>query len=170
MCLMMCSFNTCTPLQIDNLKDFSLRIGNSRHGSMFKMVGGYTIANKHGLARLSAALKMLGNHDSLRDLIRVGVHSDVQVTSHSWGTKLIPPLTALDAESASASGESHTEFPTIKSAVDPSLVAAAASTGSVATAPSAVHSVTQVFCSAVACNYNKTTSRSDWLVGTPASL
>lgn len=166
-CSDMCCFNTCILLQINNLEDFSMRVGSDRRG-MFLMKGGYTLANKEGLAKLSAAIEALGDHDALRDLIRVGVHSDVQVTSHSWGAKLIPPLTALHAASASAEDKSGTRFPKVASAVNPS----ASTGGAAAAAPRVgdVHSVTQVFCSAVACNYNKFTHRNDWLVCNTSTL
>ena len=120
---------------------------------MFQMRGGYTIANREGLAKLSTALESCDDHDSLRDLIRVGVHSDVQVTSHGWGTKLIPPL---PPKTSAASASSGTE--------SPSAGAAASASASTSEDEARVHMVTQVFCSAVACNYNKTTLRNDWMV------
>lgn len=162
-------------LMINNLSDFSVRVGNSRRGNMFQMKGGYTIANREGLAQLRTAIEAHGNHDSLRDLIRVGVHSDVQVTSHSWGTKLLRPLSAQPAAGSVDSKADLTDpADTSVEATAPASVGASAGDSKAATtsgdgdeggaeAEVEVQTVTQVFCSAIACGYNKGVHANDWL-------
>lgn len=51
------------------------------------MFGGYAVSDSRRLKSFNTAM---GQNDEKRDLaianLRIGVHSDVQVTSHSWGT------------------------------------------------------------------------------------
>mmetsp|Transcript_64945 Transcript_64945/g.190000 ORF Transcript_64945/g.190000 Transcript_64945/m.190000 type:complete len:441 (-) Transcript_64945:67-1389(-) len=73
-------------LQLQNLADFGSLLGNEgRPGRLYDIKGGYTIAGKQQLSRFREALKELGGNDAARSQIRIGVHSDVQVTSARWG-------------------------------------------------------------------------------------
>jgi len=73
-------------VQINNLFDFSRVVGNV-DGRFFKVDGGYTIADNHQLRDLNKVLESMGaeGRDACRAALRVGVHSDVQVTSYDWG-------------------------------------------------------------------------------------
>jgi len=72
--------------QIQNLADLGVLLGNEgQPGRLFDIKGGYTLAGKQQLARFREALKEAGDVDAARSRIRIGVHSDVQVTSARWG-------------------------------------------------------------------------------------
>jgi len=72
--------------QINNLRDFSERLGN-KDGSFFYVDGGYTVASDRGLQALCRRLERMSDEErrALRGELRVGVHKDVQVTSMEWG-------------------------------------------------------------------------------------
>eukprot|EP00128_Syssomonas_multiformis_P000582 Colp12_sorted_trinity150504_noHs@30487 len=72
-----------TRLQIECLRDVSTVVGNKPEGRYFKVQGGYTLATDEGLHKLNDALKNI-ERDDVRQSLRIGVHSDVQVTSTSW--------------------------------------------------------------------------------------
>lgn len=79
---------------INNLLDLNARVGNVPDGRFFKVKHGYTLASDDGLHRLNQALakfeeKGADGLQQLRDLLRIGVHQDVQVTSSNWGRNLI---------------------------------------------------------------------------------
>jgi hypothetical protein len=71
-------------LQVENLKDICNLVENVPNGRYFTVKGGYTLATDQGLKQLNNKLKRM-DEDSILAKLRVGVHSDVQVTSHSWG-------------------------------------------------------------------------------------
>ena len=67
-------------------------IGNTPVGEIFKMKNGYTFATNSGLRKLNARIQELdeaGQLDLLRERLRIGLHSDVQVTSCNWGKKQV---------------------------------------------------------------------------------
>ncbi len=66
--------------QIENLAELLRALGNEREGYM-AVQGGYTMAESDDLKRLNAALAQR-DEDTLRSLLRVGVHADVQVPVH----------------------------------------------------------------------------------------
>jgi len=74
--------------QINNLKDFNIKLGNNPEGKYFNVVGGYT--QSQGTSGLAAMNEVLGDMspselEALKDTLRVGAHQDVQVTSSNWG-------------------------------------------------------------------------------------
>jgi hypothetical protein len=78
--------------QINNLRDFSIAVGNKPEGRYFRVQGGYSMASTSQLQALQRELnaKSESEINALRGTMRVGVHDDVQVTSHSWGSTLLP--------------------------------------------------------------------------------
>ena len=68
--------------QIDCLKDVGTALGNT-DGSLWTMRNGYAMCTEPGLAAIRATLdgKSPDELDALRGLLRIGVHSDVEVTS-----------------------------------------------------------------------------------------
>lgn len=74
--------------QVDNLADLSAALGNVPCGKLFDVRGGYTLAKDSQLALLNSVLSRFqkeGKLEELHTLLRVGVHTDVQVTSTNWG-------------------------------------------------------------------------------------
>ena len=67
--------------QIDCLRDLGTALGN-RSGKLWTMRNGYALCTAEGLAAISRILKdrAAPERDSLRDLLRVGLHWRVQVT------------------------------------------------------------------------------------------
>ncbi len=67
--------------QIDCLRDIGDALGNDR-GSLWTMQNGYALCTESGLAAITRRLGQMSadERDALRDRLRVGVHSDVQVT------------------------------------------------------------------------------------------
>ena len=67
--------------QIDCLSDLGTALGN-RSGKLWTMRNGYALCTAEGLAAISRILKdgAAPERDSLRDLLRVGLHWRVQVT------------------------------------------------------------------------------------------
>lgn len=77
---------------LDNLADLSDVVGNSPHGRLFRVQGGYTMADDAQLLELNAHLAELetaGGLDSVRAALRVGLHDDVEVSATNWGMKLL---------------------------------------------------------------------------------
>jgi len=75
--------------QVDNLSDVSRIVGNVPTGKLFHVKGGYTLSDSSRLRQLDKNLMQLtedGKLDEVRAALRIGVHSDVQVTSCNWGT------------------------------------------------------------------------------------
>lgn len=75
--------------QIDNLSEVSRVVGNLPRGKFFDVKGGYTLSDASRLRKLDGALMKLteeGKLDDVRAALRIGVHSDAQVTSCSWGS------------------------------------------------------------------------------------
>lgn len=68
--------------QIDCLKDLGLALGNTRD-QLWEMKNGYALATQSGLAEISKRLsdRDESSHDELRQLLRIGVHWNVQVTA-----------------------------------------------------------------------------------------
>jgi len=67
-------------------------VGNAPRGKLFDVRGGYTLADASKLRKLDAVLTQLteeGKLDDVRAALRVGVHSDVQVTSCRWGSSRV---------------------------------------------------------------------------------
>lgn len=75
-------------LQIDNLSEVSKLVGNEPNGRFYTMKGGYTLATTAGMKLLNKRLRQL-DADSVMEKLRVGVHSDTQVTSTKWGSQQI---------------------------------------------------------------------------------
>ena len=67
--------------QIDCLRDLGSELGNDTN-NLWTMRNGYALSTKEGLATITRTLDALDVHavDKLRDLIRIGIHSRVQVT------------------------------------------------------------------------------------------
>lgn len=67
--------------QIDTLADLGLALGNAE-GRLWQMRNGYALATRQGLAEIAARLAASneGERDRLRGLLRIGLHSDVEVT------------------------------------------------------------------------------------------
>lgn len=83
-----CSKGQTRHRQLDNLADLSRIVGNVPKGKLFDVKGGYTLADASRLRKLDIALMDLteeGKLDDVRAALRIGVHSDVQVTSCNWG-------------------------------------------------------------------------------------
>lgn len=72
--------------QLNNLQGISDAVGNEPEGRYYRVQGGYTMASDGSLSQLNRVLAGM-DRDALRALLRVGVHSDVQVTSSHWGTR-----------------------------------------------------------------------------------
>eukprot|EP00511_Aplanochytrium_stocchinoi_P010459 CAMPEP_0204861008 /NCGR_PEP_ID=MMETSP1348-20121228/1108_1 /ASSEMBLY_ACC=CAM_ASM_000700 /TAXON_ID=215587 /ORGANISM="Aplanochytrium stocchinoi, Strain GSBS06" /LENGTH=375 /DNA_ID=CAMNT_0052010123 /DNA_START=139 /DNA_END=1266 /DNA_ORIENTATION=- len=70
---------------IDNLCDFSHLIGNDPKNPFFTVEGGYTMASADGLQRLNKGPLQNPLDEKLLGSIRIGVHTDIQVTSSNWG-------------------------------------------------------------------------------------
>jgi len=73
--------------QIENLKDLS-RLLSGDGKELINVQGGYTLAGEAQLRKIDAALRRLerdGRLDNARAALRVGVHSDIQVTATDWG-------------------------------------------------------------------------------------
>ena len=67
--------------QIDCLKSLGAALGNDKD-RLWTMRNGYALCTEKGLATIAQKLEALDAHetDDLRDLLRVGLHSGVQVT------------------------------------------------------------------------------------------
>jgi hypothetical protein len=67
--------------QIDCLSDLGTELGNDTH-DLWEMRNGYALCTEEGLATIGRTLDALDvrGRDKLRDLIRIGIHSGVQVT------------------------------------------------------------------------------------------
>ena len=67
--------------QIDCLADVGVALGNS-DGHVWKMRNGYALATEGGLTEISDRLRAAAEseRDKLRGLLRIGIHSDTQVT------------------------------------------------------------------------------------------
>jgi hypothetical protein len=67
--------------QLDCLSDLGAALGNEKD-TLWTMSNGYALCTEKGLAIIAQKLDALGVHeiDELRDRLRVGVHSGVQVT------------------------------------------------------------------------------------------
>jgi hypothetical protein len=67
--------------QIDCLSDLGSRLGNETH-DLWAMRNGYALCTEKGLATIARTLDALDVQgvDDLRNLIRIGIHSHVQVT------------------------------------------------------------------------------------------
>lgn len=72
--------------QIDCLGDIARALGND-DGSLWTMRNGYALATTDGLAAVAGLLADMTGDDrnALRDLLRVGLHSDVEVTTGDSG-------------------------------------------------------------------------------------
>ena len=67
--------------QIDCLRDLGAKLANETH-DLWEMRNGYALCTAEGLATIARTLDALDvpGVDELRDLIRIGIHSRVQVT------------------------------------------------------------------------------------------
>jgi hypothetical protein len=67
--------------QIDCLRDIGVALGNDGQ-SLWTMMNGYALCTEEGLNRIGETLVGMGpsGRDSLRDMLRIGVHWDVEVT------------------------------------------------------------------------------------------
>jgi hypothetical protein len=76
---------------LNTLQDVSDAVGNNPSGRYFRMLGGYTLATDDGLGHLNRHLSSLSPSQlkEIFDLLRIGVHNDVQVTSSHWGAHMI---------------------------------------------------------------------------------
>jgi hypothetical protein len=84
--------NYCVPLdestgqtrdrQIDCLRDLGIRLGN-RNGSLWTMRNGYALCTEPGLSTIDQTLRSCDEQarDALRELLRIGLHWDVEVTT-----------------------------------------------------------------------------------------
>lgn len=70
--------------QVDNLWEVCRAVGNTPRGRFYDIVGGYTLATDDGLKKLNTALSEL-DREAVKNELKVGVHSDCQVTSTNWG-------------------------------------------------------------------------------------
>lgn len=70
---------------IDNLDDLNRALGNE-DGRMITVKGGYTLATDAGLDAMRGAIESK-DREYLKGLLKVGVHSDVEVTASRWGTQ-----------------------------------------------------------------------------------
>lgn len=73
-------------LQINNIKDFARIVGSEIENRYFQVVGGYVLTDTRKLQDFNMAMK---NDDARNahaaESLRIGVHTDVQVTSQDWG-------------------------------------------------------------------------------------
>ena len=74
-----------TGAMIDNLADLNRALGNE-DGRMMTVRGGYTLASDAGLNALSEEIAARDSEE-LKSLLKVGVHSGVEVTADRWGTQ-----------------------------------------------------------------------------------
>ena len=76
---------------LNNLDLLNERLGNVPEGRFFQVKGGYTLARDDGLVNLNRRLAECSREElaQIRDCLKVGVHSDVQVTSTAWGSVLL---------------------------------------------------------------------------------
>lgn len=67
--------------QLDCLRDVGTALGNA-DGSLWAMRNGYALLTKRGLKQTSTAIEAMSAtaRDALREALRIGVHSDVEVT------------------------------------------------------------------------------------------
>eukprot|EP01043_Picozoa_sp_COSAG02_P022262 COSAG02_NODE_1152_length_14201_cov_9.055595_10_plen_393_part_00 len=70
---------------IDNLDDLNRALGNE-DGRMVTVKGGYTLATDAGLDAMRDAIAEQ-DREYLKGLLKIGVHSDVEVTANRWGTQ-----------------------------------------------------------------------------------
>ena len=70
--------------KVDNLWEVCRAVGNTPRGRFYDIVGGYTLATDDGLKKLNTALSEL-DREAVKNELKVGVHSDCQVTSTNWG-------------------------------------------------------------------------------------
>ena len=70
--------------QIDCLRDLGMGLGNGG-GALWTMRNGYALCTEAGLTTIDRTLRSCdeAERDALRDLLRVGLHWDVQVTAAS---------------------------------------------------------------------------------------
>ena len=75
--------------QIDCLADLGDALGNDR-GQLWTMQNGYGLASSSGLLRISAILDTTtpAERDHLAGLLRIGVHTDVEVTRNDAGHRV----------------------------------------------------------------------------------
>jgi hypothetical protein len=75
--------------QINNLADVCASVDPG--GRLLKVTNGYVFANDSGLKTLNEALETKDEDeiDAIGQKLRIGVHSDVQVTSSNWGARLV---------------------------------------------------------------------------------
>ena len=68
--------------QVDCLRDLGVALGNEKR-ALWTMKNGYALCTEPGLAAITRSVEALApeKQGSLRDLLRVGIHSDVQVTA-----------------------------------------------------------------------------------------
>jgi hypothetical protein len=76
--------------QIDCLKDLGDALGNGRN-ALWTMRNGYALCTEEGLATIARKLDALDARgtDALRDRLRVGIHSGVQVTDSADGEPVV---------------------------------------------------------------------------------
>jgi len=78
-------------LMLNNLDEFSALVGNW-NDSLYRVVGGYTLADEEQLARLNAVFQRFEREsrtDELRAALKVGVQEDAEVTSMQRGQTLV---------------------------------------------------------------------------------
>jgi len=78
--------------QLENLQELNELLGNKPAGKLFDVRGGYTLADERQLRGLNAALAQLqkqGRRDEALASLRIGVQSDVQVTSCCWNARKV---------------------------------------------------------------------------------
>jgi hypothetical protein len=68
--------------QVDCLRDLGVALGNEKR-ALWTMKNGYALCTEPGLAAITRSVEALApeKKGSLRDRLRVGIHSDVQVTA-----------------------------------------------------------------------------------------
>jgi len=74
--------------QIECLRDIARLLENDKH-KYLTVKNGYTMAGNEGLRALGDRLKNTADRERLLGLLRVGVQSDVQVTSSKWGNEML---------------------------------------------------------------------------------
>jgi hypothetical protein len=99
--------------QVDCLKQLGAALGNQRD-ALWTMRNGYALCTEEGLATIARKLDALDEHqtDELRDLLRVGLHSRVQVTDAEDPDFLVSQVfcSALPVRYTSIPAERWTSF------------------------------------------------------------
>jgi len=99
--------------QVDCLKQLGVALGNQRD-ALWTMRNGYALCSEEGLATIARKLDALDEHetDELRDLLRVGLHSRVQVTDAEDPDFLVSQVfcSALPVRYTSIPAERWTSF------------------------------------------------------------